>query len=71
MRTIPFNQVIAKGCGLDVHKKEIAATISGDQITTETRSFGSTTSSLTELKDNYSRPTNSTISHIKTTQITS
>lgn len=51
MRTIPFDQVIAKGCGLDVHKKEIVATISGEAITTETRSFGSTTSSLTELKD--------------------
>ena len=51
MRSIPFDQVIAKGCGLDVHKKEIVATISGVGIQTETRSFGSTTSSLTELKD--------------------
>ena len=50
-QVVPFDQVIARGCGLDVHKKEIVATISGTEIKTETRSFGSTTSSLTELKD--------------------
>lgn len=49
--TIPFDQVIARGCGLDVHKKEIVATISGVEIKTASRNFGATTSSLTELKD--------------------
>ncbi len=48
---IIFEQVIARGCGLDVHKKEIVATISGVGIKKETRSYGSTTRSLTELKD--------------------
>lgn len=48
---IRFDQVIERGCGLDIHKKEIVATISGVGIKNETRSFGATTSSLTLLKD--------------------
>lgn len=41
----------SKCCGLDVHKKEIVATVEGDGISKETRSFSSTTRLLTELKD--------------------
>lgn len=48
---IAFEEVVARGCGLDVHKKEIVATVSGTEIQTETRSFESTTRSLTELKE--------------------
>jgi Transposase and inactivated derivatives len=48
---IPFDQIVARGCGLDVHKKEIVATISGAGLKRETRSFGATTSSLTLLKE--------------------
>lgn len=42
---------MACGCGLDVHKKEIVATVSGTDIESETRTFQSTTRSLTELKE--------------------
>ena len=48
---IGFDQMVSRGCGLDVHKKEIVATIRGIGLRKETRSFGTTTRSLTELKD--------------------
>lgn len=48
---IRFEQVIHRGFGLDVHKKEIVATISGVGLQSQTRTFGATTSSLTLLKD--------------------
>lgn len=48
---ISFEEVVGRGCGLDVHKKEIVATVSGTGIESETRTFQSTTRSLTELKE--------------------
>ena len=48
---IPFEEVVERGCGLDVHKKEIVATVSGTGIESATRTFQSTTRSLTELKE--------------------
>jgi len=48
---VVFDQLVSRGCGLDVHKKEIVATIRGTGLRKETRSFGATTRSLTELKD--------------------
>ena len=48
---IAFEKVVERGCGLDVHKKEIVATVSGTGIESETRTFQSTTRSLTELKE--------------------
>ena len=48
---IAFEEVVERGCGLDVHKKEIVATVSGTGIEPETRTFQSTTRSLTELKE--------------------
>lgn len=50
-KEVSFEEVVARGCGLDVHKKEIVATVSGTDIKKETRTFQSTTKSLTELKD--------------------
>ncbi len=29
--TIDFEQVVAKGCGLDVHKETVVATVSGNR----------------------------------------
>jgi len=49
-QTIPFEQVIARGCGIDVHKKIIVATIRGLDIVEETREFDSFTSSIENLK---------------------
>ena len=48
---IAFEEVVERGCGLDVHKKEIVATVGGTCIESETRTFQSTTRSLTELKE--------------------
>ena len=48
---VTFEQVVERGCGLDVHKKEIVATVTGTGIEGETRTFQSTTRSLTELKE--------------------
>ena len=47
---VSFEEVVARGCGLDVHKKEIVATVSGTDIKKETRTFQSTTKFLTQLK---------------------
>lgn len=46
---IEFEQVIERGCGLDVHRDTVVATVMGKGIQTETRTFGTTTSSLKEL----------------------
>jgi len=49
--TIDFEQVVAKGCGLDVHKETVVATVSGIGIKRETRTFSTFTRSLKELKE--------------------
>jgi transposase len=51
MEQITFNQVVSRGCGLDVHQKLVVATIDGEGIKKSTREFGTFTSSLTELRD--------------------
>jgi transposase len=48
---IHFEQVVERGCGMDVHKENIVATIRGKGIKTNTKSFGSFTSSLIKLKE--------------------
>jgi transposase len=49
--TIEFEQVVARGCGLDVHKETVVATVSGTGIKKETRTFSTFTRSLKELKE--------------------
>ena len=51
MEAVSFEQVISRGCGLDVHKETVVATIDGEGLERSTREFGTFTSSLTELKD--------------------
>ncbi len=51
MEEVKFEQVVSRGCGLDVHKKVVVATIDGEGIRKVTREFGTFTSSLTELRD--------------------
>jgi hypothetical protein len=46
-----FEQVVAKGCGLDVHKETVVATVSGTGIKSGTRTFSTFTRSLTELRE--------------------
>jgi len=48
---VSFKQVVSRGCGLDVHKKVVVATIDGDGIKKQTREFATITSSLKELRD--------------------
>jgi transposase len=48
---ITFDQVIKVGCGADIHKDLIVATIRRSNTDYETREFGAYTSSLTELRE--------------------
>jgi transposase len=48
---IQFEQVVERGCGMDVHKETIVVTIQGKGIKTVTKSFSSFTSSLIKLKE--------------------
>ena len=51
MSQVSFKQVVSHGCGLDVHKKVVVATIDGEGIKKQTREFDTVTSSLKELRD--------------------
>ena len=48
---IEFEQVVERGCGIDVHKSIIVATIKGIGIREETRSFDGFTHSIEQLRD--------------------
>lgn len=48
---VVFEQVIERGCGLDVHKETVVATIMGNGIKTQTRSFSAYTRSLKSLRN--------------------
>ncbi len=48
---IEFDQVVFRGCGLDVHEKTVVATIAGEGVKQETRTFETFTCSLYELRD--------------------
>lgn len=50
-KNVKFTQVIKVGCGLDVHKKSITATIRKASEQIETRKFDAYTSSLISLRD--------------------
>ena len=49
--TVQFVQVVKIGCGIDVHKDIIVATIRKNNEDYETREFNAYTSSLTSLRD--------------------
>lgn len=51
MAEIKFNQVVKVGCGIDVHKDIIVATVRRTTDEFETREFNSYTSSLKDLRD--------------------
>ncbi|SDD58089.1 hypothetical protein SAMN04488104_10391, partial [Algoriphagus faecimaris] len=50
-QTVNFDQLIARGCGIDVHKSLIVATIRGEGLKEETRSYDGFTESLEQLRD--------------------
>jgi transposase len=45
---VSFEHIIARGCGLDVHRDSVVVTVMGKGIATETRTFGTATSHLKE-----------------------
>lgn len=48
---IEFDQVIEKGCGIDIHKSVLVATVNGKGIRIETRSYDAFTESIEQLRD--------------------
>jgi len=50
-KKVEFEQVIERGCGLDVHKENVTATILGKGIKQQTREFNTYTRSLISLRD--------------------
>lgn len=51
MEKVTFKQVVQVGCGIDVHRDKIVATIRKSENEYETKEFDSYTSSLTELRE--------------------
>lgn len=50
-RVVAFEQLVKVGCGIDVHRDLLVATIRKSDQTFETREFEAYTSSLTDLRD--------------------
>jgi transposase len=50
-KQVAFEQVIEKGCGLDVHKENVTATIMGQGIKQKTKEFRTYTRSLISLRN--------------------
>ncbi len=48
---IEFDQVIEKGCGIDIHKSVLVSTVRGKGIKTETRSYNAFTESIEQMRD--------------------
>ena len=50
-QVVEFTQIIERGCGLDVHKETVMATLRGCGFEEETRTFGTFTEDLEQLRD--------------------
>jgi transposase len=50
-QVVTFEQIVERGCGMDVHKDTVVATVSGTGIKTETRTCTTFTNDLNELRD--------------------
>lgn len=50
-QTIEFEQIVERGCGIDVHKSILVATIKGMGLKEETRSFDAFTQSIEKMRD--------------------
>ncbi|MBS1667823.1 MAG: IS110 family transposase [Bacteroidetes bacterium] len=48
---VSFDQVVERGCGMDIHRDTIVATVLGAGIQKETRTYSSYTNSLRECRD--------------------
>lgn len=49
--TIEYEQLIERGCGIDVHQGTVVATVNGKGIKEETKTYNTFTSSLKEMKE--------------------
>lgn len=49
--TILFEQVISRGCGIDVHKEVIVITVRGKGIREETYTYSTFTEELESMRD--------------------
>lgn len=48
---IAFEQIVRRGCGMDVHRDTVVATVMGEGVKRETRTYSTYTNALHELKD--------------------
>jgi len=48
---IGFEQLVERGCGIDIHKKVLVATIKGTGIKEETKTFGAFTENIEQIRD--------------------
>jgi len=48
--TVEYEQIVLRGCGIDVHKKVLVATIKGNGIQEETRTYSCFTEDIESLK---------------------
>ena len=48
---VEFEQIVSRGCGIDIHKKTAVCTIDGEGLKRETKEYPTYTSSLTELRE--------------------
>lgn len=51
MASVQFPQVVSRGCGMDIHKEVVVATVRGEGIRQEIREFNTFTSSLTQMRE--------------------
>lgn len=51
MEDVHFPQLVRRGCEIGIHRNIAVATIGGERIATETRSYKTFSSSLTELQE--------------------
>ena len=49
--TIEFEQVVSRGCGIDVHKEVIVLTIRGEGLREETFTYSTFTEELEKMRD--------------------
>ena len=49
--TISFDQVISRGCGIDVHKEVIVITVRGESLREETFTYSTFTEELERMRD--------------------
>jgi transposase len=50
-QVVTFDQIVERGCGIDVHKDTVVATVSGVGIKSETHTYTTFTTDLCELRD--------------------